>query len=68
VLWFINMATYSPAEPSTAPPSRRPFETPQDRPYGPPQGERIREHIYEMLHLVQAWILPRLEDSRDKEP
>ncbi len=26
---------------------------PSRRPYGPPQGERIRERIYEMLHYVK---------------
>jgi len=32
--------------------SRRPFERPQDRPSGPPQRERNRRRIYEMLHLA----------------
>jgi hypothetical protein len=30
-------------------PSRRPFEPPQDRPCGPPQGDRICEYMHGML-------------------
>jgi hypothetical protein len=64
VLWFISMATYSPGEPDTASPfdtlrtgpSRRPCRPPQGERdlarEGPRQDERIREHIYGMLHLA----------------
>ena len=33
---------------------------PSRRPYGPPQGERIRERIYEVLHLEVLFLFSPL--------
>ena len=58
VLWFIRMVTYSSGVPNPARPSilRDGAKTLRllRRPYGPPQRERIRKRIYEMLHLVRG--------------
>ena len=53
VLGFISMATYSSGVPNPACPSRRPS--------GPPQDERIRKRIYEMLHLGRLYYLALAE-------